>query len=110
MQLQMPSKQSLTCKKIRQGEWTDRDACQSICHFSAMTILNKLPAIFLIVLLTSGCGGGNDPSTEDNDKDRKQILTHWADNIVIPSYQIFETKLDKVVTEVGDFKASPDAN
>ena len=76
-----------------------------------MTISNKLQVFFFALLLASGCGGnGNDPSTEDNNKDRKEILTNWADNIVIPSYHIFETKLDKMIAEAGEFKASPDMN
>jgi hypothetical protein len=55
-----------------------------------------------------GCSGsGSDPSPADNSKDRQEILTHWADNIIIPSYQNFKVKFDVMVSKSNEFTASP---
>jgi predicted lipoprotein len=55
-----------------------------------------------------GCSGsGSDPSPADNSKDRQEILTHWADNIIIPSYQNFKVKFDVMVSKPNEFTASP---
>ena len=62
-------------------------------------------ALFAILL---GCsGGGSDPSPADNSKDRQEILTHWADNIIIPSYDNFKVKLDVMVAESEEFTDAP---
>ncbi|HEX6893269.1 MAG TPA: imelysin family protein [Chryseolinea sp.] len=55
-----------------------------------------------------GCSGsGSDPSPADNSKDRQEILTHWADNIIIPSYQNFKVKFDVMVSKSNEFTESP---
>ncbi|HYC83820.1 MAG TPA: imelysin family protein, partial [Chryseosolibacter sp.] len=69
-------------------------------------------AILLFFLVTvlfffSGCGNQGDPSPADNSKDRKEILTHWADNIIVPSYQQFKAKLDLMVTASEAFTTAP---
>lgn len=55
-----------------------------------------------------GCGGnGNEPSPTDNSKDRKPILTHWVDNIVVPSYNAFKVKFDVMLNKANAFTTSP---
>lgn len=62
-----------------------------------------------IVVALFGCGGsGNEPSPEDNDKDRQVILVHWADNIVIPAYTNFKTKFDVMKVKAEAFTSTPD--
>lgn len=59
---------------------------------------------FLLALLLFACGGNSsEPSPADNTKDRKQILTHWVDNIVIPSYGNFTLKFDAMKVKAEDF-------
>ncbi|WP_460472257.1 imelysin family protein [Emticicia fontis] len=56
-----------------------------------------------------GNGGTTDPPTPvDDGKDRKTILTHLADNIIIPAYGNFKAKLDLMVTKGDAFAAKPD--
>jgi predicted lipoprotein len=63
------------------------------------------------VLLFSGCGGnGSEPSPADNSKDRKQILTHWVDEIIIPSYNNFQQKFHGLHEKAQIFTNSPDVN
>jgi predicted lipoprotein len=55
-----------------------------------------------------GCSGsGSDPSPADNSKDRQEILTHCADNIIIPSYQNFKVKFDVMLSKSEEFTDSP---
>lgn len=60
--------------------------------------------IAFIAVLLSSCGGGNDePSPEDNGKDRQTILIHWVDNIVVPSYDNFKVKFDVMKIKANGF-------
>ncbi|MBT1697432.1 imelysin family protein [Fulvivirgaceae bacterium PWU4] len=75
-----------------------------------MTKLNKITALGVVVLILSACGGNNgDPSPGENAKDRKPILTHWADNIIVPSYAAFKGKFDVMVSKGDAFATAPDA-
>lgn len=74
-----------------------------------MTKLNKITALSVVVLMLSACGGNNgDPSPGENAKDRKPILTHWADNIIAPSYTAFKAKFDVMLSKGDAFAAAPD--
>lgn len=74
-----------------------------------MTKLNKITALSVVVLMLSACGGNNgDPSPGENAKDRKPILTHWADNIIVPSYTAFKAKFDVMLSKGDAFAAAPD--
>lgn len=72
---------------------------------------NLIKAVTALMLLSGifGCGGKeSEPSPADNTKDRKVILTHWADNIVVPSYDDFRKVFHVMVEKSGSFTASPD--
>lgn len=77
-----------------------------------MTVLIRLRKALTIGIVTLGVFGcssnGDDPEPADNAKDRELILTHWADNIIIPSYANFKAKLDIMLDKRDDFMASPD--
>lgn len=73
-----------------------------------MSKLNKVIAYCFLVTMLLACGGnGNDPAPVDDTKDRKPILTHWVDNIVIPSYANFKGKFDLMLTKSDAFADSP---
>lgn len=73
-----------------------------------MEQLKKTSLFIALTLILVACGGNeSDPSTADNTKDRKLILTHWADNIVIPSYQNFREVFDVMLEKSDAFTNSP---
>ncbi len=73
-----------------------------------MINLNKLIAFCFLTLLLSACGGnGSNPSPVDNAQDRKPILTHWADNIIIPAYSNFKVKFDVMLNKADAFTSFP---
>jgi predicted lipoprotein len=70
----------------------------------------KLRMLVLVVVIAGvwGCSGsGGDPSPADNSKDRQEILTHWAENIIIPSYEKFDVKFDIMLTKSVEFTDAP---
>jgi predicted lipoprotein len=82
---------------------------QSILHLMTMSTLNRFFAFCFIVMTLASCKSDEkDPSTEDNAKDRQEILIHWADNIIKPSYDKFKTKFDAMSAQAGAFAEAPD--
>jgi predicted lipoprotein len=85
--------------------------CQSIYHLLNMSAMKKSLLCFLLTALLCGCGGnGGEPTPVGNDKDRSIMLTHWADNIIIPSYQSFKTRFDIMREKATAFTTAPDQN
>ncbi len=80
-----------------------------------MTAYLRKKQILLLVLtaLLWACGSGGEttdpPIPVDEGKDRKVILTHLADNVIIPAYGNFKAKLDLMITKGDAFTAKPDA-
>lgn len=77
----------------------------------AMNKMNRriIYVTFLTVVLWSCGGNGNDPSPEDNGKDRQIILTHWVDNIIIPAYTKFKVKFDAMKVKSDAFASAPNS-
>lgn len=66
--------------------------------------------VFITGLLAWSCTE-DDPTDQDVDFDRKAMLTHWADNIILPAYQDFESKVDafhKSVDQLAKSDAAAD--
>ena len=83
--------------------------CQSITHFMTMMYLKYLSVVACLVMVTfASCDNGGEPSTTDNNKDREEILIHWVDNIIRPSYASFKIKVDALVAKTSAFTASPE--
>ncbi|HET9487922.1 MAG TPA: imelysin family protein [Chryseosolibacter sp.] len=69
----------------------------------------KKASVFLFLTLLFACGGKeNEPSPADNAKDREIILAHWVDNIIIPSYEKFQSSFEAMQEKEDAFIASPD--
>jgi hypothetical protein len=61
-----------------------------------------------IALVISACGGsGGDPSPNETNAARKEMLTHYADEIIIPGYDAFSATFDDVVTASTTFTETP---
>ncbi len=75
-----------------------------------MSILNikGLFSCILILVLLCACGGSDDPQPEEEGLDRGPMLVHWADNIIIPSYEKFDVLLNDMVAKSNDFASAPD--
>jgi predicted lipoprotein len=67
--------------------------------------------IFLLGLITTiiacSSGGDDDSNTTENNYDRGALLTNWADNIIIPSYENYQTKVATLVANTTTFTTTP---
>jgi predicted lipoprotein len=81
------------------------------CPRFAMVHLKRLVIFSFAAAFLFACGGnGNDPSPGDNSKDRGAILTHWTDNIIVPSYEKFVGVFQVMIEKRDAFTSSPDLN
>lgn len=72
--------------------------------------IKKSSFVLALTGLLWACGGSStDPDpVVDEGKDRKLILTHLADNIILPSYTAFKVKFDDMQGKADAFTAKPD--
>jgi len=89
---------------------------RSFIYFFNMTAKFNLKTVLIFASLAifvwacSGSGGSTpQPEPTDAGKDRKAVLVNLADNIIIPSYNSYKTKLDAMVIKSDAFRANPDA-
>ncbi|HEV7349743.1 imelysin family protein [Telluribacter sp.] len=71
----------------------------------------KTAAIIVLLATLWACGNGGQeptPGTDTDDRDRKVLLTHLADNIIIPSYDNFKGKFDAMKSASEAFANRPD--
>ena len=68
--------------------------------------------ITTVVLMTSSsCGDKNDTNPIFTDNfDRKEMLTHWADEIIIPAYTNYVNQTEQLVSAKNLFNDNPDNN
>ncbi|CAM4339861.1 peptidase M75, Imelysin [Cytophagaceae bacterium 50C-KIRBA] len=71
---------------------------------------------YLLIVLTGliwACGsngtGTEDPTPQEEGKDRKAILSHLADQVIIPAYANFKVKLDAMLVKSEAFSNQPNA-
>ena len=61
---------------------------------------------FIAFIIACSSNGGDDNTGGDN-YDRTALLTNWADNIIIPSYVNYQTKVQTLVSSTATFVATP---
>lgn len=61
-----------------------------------------------IVWACSGKGTNSEPEPDKAATDRKAVLTHLADNIIIPAYADFKVKQDAMLTKSRAFSTKPE--
>lgn len=77
--------------------------------------MNTFKRTIAVVALLSGflwaCGESSttEPAPDDDSKDRKAVLTHLADEIILPAYANFKPKLETMIAKSQAFSAKPDA-
>ncbi len=63
--------------------------------------------IGFVIALVACSSNGKEDNTKDTNFDRTALLTNWADNIIIPSYTNYKSKLQILTTSVNTFVATP---
>ena len=66
-----------------------------------------IPLCALLLLLGACDDNSGDSGFQNIDFDRKAILTNWADNIIVPSYEAFSTSIGDFETAVSTFTTTP---
>src|SRR6218665_1266028 len=62
----------------------------------------------LLTALFCACGGnGNNSEPEPDPLDRKPMITHWVDNIIIPSFENYKPVFDAMASQSEAFAADP---
>src|SRR5688500_173999 len=62
---------------------------------------------FMSFFACSKKGNTDEEPTDNNAKNRKEIIENIADNIVIPAYAKFKVKLDMMVAKSNEFTTNP---
>ena len=58
----------------------------------------------LVIACSSNDGEGNQ---QDNKYDRTALLTNWADNIIVPAYENYQSKVNTLTASTATFTATP---
>src|SRR6476659_10008029 len=70
--------------------------------------MKKIVFILSFFAFVYACSSGDDGNKNTSDGyDRTALLTNWADNIIIPSYQNYQAKVQVMVTNTNTFVATP---
>jgi predicted lipoprotein len=73
--------------------------------------MKKIFFLFSVIALVAACSSSDGDTTETNDGyDRTALLTHWANNIIIPSYTNYQSKLQTLTTDAAVFTSTPSEN
>lgn len=71
--------------------------------------IGSLCAVLLAAVSVFSCNKSSDGDKPKDDFDRKALLTHVADNIIIPAYTNFQTIFSEMKMAVEGFATAPDA-
>lgn len=72
--------------------------------------MKKLIVFVTFIALLAACSSNdNGGSTGGDSFNRTTLLTHWADNIIIPAYENYGAKLTLLSTHATDFSNNPSA-
>ena len=63
-----------------------------------------------VILCLSSCKKEDSPGDKDNGLDRKPMLTHYADQYILPAYNQMQNSLNVLKTKADAFAAAPDEN
>lgn len=70
--------------------------------------MKKILLIFGFIVFAIACSSNDNNNNSGGDNyDRTALLTNWADNIIIPSYTNYQTKVQILVTSTNTFTANP---
>ncbi|RXR17235.1 iron-regulated protein A precursor [Flavobacterium amnicola] len=71
--------------------------------------MRKILFIFSVITLILSCSSNDSDNNNiiGNNYDKTALLKDWADNIIIPSYTNYQTKVQVLVTDVNAFTSTP---
>lgn len=70
--------------------------------------MRKLIFLFAFTIVNVSCSSSDDkPSNAADSFNRTELLTHWADNLIIPAYQNYANMLTLFSGDVSNFTNSP---
>ena len=69
--------------------------------------MKKIIAIFTLLIVGFACSENEDESAPENNYDRTALLTNWADNIIVPSFVNYQSKLQVLGADVNTFNTTP---
>ena len=70
--------------------------------------MKKILLILSLIVIVVACSSNEGENNSDgNNYDRTALLTNWADNIIVPSYINYQTKVQTLVTNTNTFVANP---
>lgn len=70
--------------------------------------MKKILLILSLIVIVVACSSNEGENNSDgNNYDRTALLTNWADNIIVPSYVNYQTKVQTLVTNTNTFVANP---
>lgn len=70
--------------------------------------MKKIIFLITIILLVSSCSSDNENSNTSGDNfNRTEMLTNWADNIIIPRYENYQSKVNTLKTAASTFVNTP---
>ena len=69
--------------------------------------MKKILFAFCAVALLIACSGDGGGSSQGDSYDRTALLTNWADNIIIPSFENYQAKVNTLVANTTAFTATP---
>ena len=71
--------------------------------------MKKLLILFTALITIVACSSSDDSSdvTGGSNYDRKLLLTNWADNIIVPSYTNYQSKIKVLATNIAAFNTTP---
>lgn len=74
-------------------------------------MIKKILPLLLLAVIVYACSSDSpeNPTTPTDNFDRGVMLTHLADNIIIPSFEDFQNKLENLQTKATAFTNTPDA-
>ena len=72
--------------------------------------MKKLILVVSLVTFFAACSSSDEGSSTNAESfNRTTLLTHWADNIIIPAYQNYNSKLTILSADVTTFSSNPNA-
>lgn len=75
----------------------------------SLSLRNKVLGLFITSMLLMSCGNGSNDKPEPNldDFNREEMLVNWSDNIIIPAYSNYVSKLGLFKEEAAKFTNQP---